>query len=494
MRVYKNWLTVMLCVGVGAFLVFGVLSIGAQKTSAKTGEKPNIIVIVADDLGYAEISAYRIRRIPTPHIDSIASEGVLFTHGYVSAPICGPSRAGLMTGRHQQRFGFEFNDSSRRTSDTAYGLALTERTLGAALKAQGYRTAAIGKWHLGHDAGFYPTERGFDEFYGFLSGSTLYIDPKRPDVISTNTDDEIKPRKDHSSWRNGKRKQSDLVMRGADRVIVNNMDRYLTEDFADQASDFIRRNAKTPFFLYLAFNAPHTPFQVTRKYYDRFPEIKDENNRIYAAMISALDDAVGQVLETLSEEKVKKNTLVIFISDNGCATPTGVCLCAPLRGGKISHYEGGVRVPFMMRWPAKIKKNLVYSHAVSALDIFPTALRAAGGVLSQDHIYDGVDLLPYLGAQGKNLPHPELYWLRRPQASILADGWKLWASDDGKVRFLFDLHTDPNEQINLYEARPDKVRELSGKLAQWRKDMVSPSWPTSEVTADICGVDLTLPF
>lgn len=485
-------IAVMLCLSASAQLL---PSAAQAKNTPPQNSKPNVIVILADDLGYAEISAYKIRRIPTPNIDSIASDGVLFTHGYVTTPICGPSRAGLMTGRHQQRFGFEFNDSAKnRPANVSYGLAETELTLGAAMKKAGYQTAAIGKWHLGTEDRFYPTNRGFDEFYGFLSGSTLYIDPKTPGVHTGDTDDEVKTRKDHSSWREGKRKPSDLVITGPDRKVVENMDRYLTEEFVGKANDFITRNADKPFFMYLAFNAPHTPLQAPKKYYDRFPEIANEDTRIYAAMISALDDGVGQILKTLKDKKLDQNTIIVFVSDNGCATPTGVCVCAPLRGGKITHYEGGVRVPFMMRWPARIKKGIIYRNAISTLDIFPTAVAAAGGTLDTERVYDGLDLLPYVTGKNKTAPHPELYWLRRPQASILAGDWKLWQSDDGAIKFLFNLAQDPNEQHNLYSERPDKVKELSGKLEQWRKDMVSPLWPGGQVNANICGVDLTLPF
>jgi arylsulfatase A-like enzyme len=461
---------------------------------------PNIVLIVADDLGYADISTYtQIRQIPTPHIDSIGKDGVIFTHGYVTAPICAPSRAGFLTGRYQQRFGVEYLDHPKlRAPDVSYGITQSETTLGAALQKAGYRTALIGKWHLGSEAGFYPTERGFDEFYGLPGGSTPYIDPNRPEAVVYDMSEEEaavgskmpgnpKPK----DW--SKRTGDQLLMTGAERRIVDNMDVYLTDDLAEKAADFIGRSAGKPFLLYLSFTAPHTPFQTTRKYYDRFPEIKDEKLRIYAGMISALDDGVGRVLKTLADKGIADNTLIIFIADNGCAGYTGVCLCEPLRGIKQSQFEGGVRVPYLMRWRTRIQGGLVYDQPVSALDIFPTSVIAAGDKLAEDRVHDGVDLMPYVAGNRKGAPHPELYWLRRPQASVIDNGWKLWISDDGKVKLLFDLTSDPNEKNNLYDKRPDKVAALSKKLSAWRADMVEPLWPSINVNVNVCGQDMILP-
>ena len=498
--------------GVAAVLSASVFFLSDQGQAAAKqkadNQKPNVIVIMADDLGYTDVSTYgNFRLFQTPYIDQIAKDGVLFTQGYVTAPICAPSRAGLMTGRYQNRFGFEYLDQPKmRAQGVSYGIAPSEQTLADALRSSGYHTGLIGKWHLGSEKGFYPTDRGFDEFYGWLSGSTPYIDQTRPDVVffdlsaqeaavnANRTDKEKPPVKD---WT--RRKGEEVVLSGAERTLVDNMDVYLTDDLAEKASSFITRNKSAPFFLYLSFSAPHVPLQVTRKYYDRFGHIKDEKTRIYAAMISALDDGVGRVLTTLKDQGLDENTIVIFISDNGCNGQAGVCLCEPLNGVKQSHYEGGMRVPYMMRWPARLKPGQVYDKPVSVLDIFPTAVMASGQSFKSGNPLDGVDLLPYLqrvkGKTVKNeLPHPELYWLRRPQATIIHDGFKLWVSDDDQVKLLFDLKNDPGEKQNLYTARPEKVAELNQRLTGFREQMPEPLWPSPAVKMNFCGQTMTLPY
>jgi arylsulfatase A-like enzyme len=453
--------------------------------AAEVSAKPNIVVIIADDLGYADVSTYGLQRIPTPHIDALAGQGVLFTHGYVAAPVCAPSRAGLMTGRYPQRFGFEYNTGPTREVEKNYGLAVGEITLGAALRELGYHTGAIGKWHLGPNKDFYPTNRGFDEFYGFLPGATAYIDAGRPEVVAHEIEGE------NARTRNALSR----IVRGPNREVVNNEDKYLTEELAREASDFIRRNSAKPFFLYVAFNAPHTPFQVTRKYYDRFPEITDRKQRIYTAMIGALDDGIGQIAKTLEEAGVADNTILVFLSDNGCEIFAGLCGCEPLRGTKFTEYEGGVRVPFLMRWPAKLHAGGIYREPISSLDIFPTAIAAAGGKLAGDRVYDGVDLLPYLTGRNKSRPHPELYWMRRPNVAVSDGEWKLWYSESGQFNYLFDLKNDPNEKENLYEQNPAKVAELKAKLEKWRGPMTSPAWPSRPpMGRDVCGVQMEFPF
>jgi arylsulfatase A-like enzyme len=505
------WQSASLIVVMPLFVSYLMIGLSGNEAQSKTSaaDSPNIIVIVADDLGYGDISTYGIKRIPTPHIDALARNGVLFTHGYVAASVCAPSRAGLITGRYPQRFGFEYNsnegDPTAPASDTApveadnFGLAVDEITLGSALQKLGYHTGLVGKWHLGEKDAYYPTNRGFDEFYGFLPGSTAYIDPALPDVVTAKVMigtivAEKKQKTNPATRKNIVRSARDQIITGANRQIVNNLDRYLTEDFADQAAAFIGRNKDQPFFLYVGFNAPHTPYQVTKKYYDRFPGIEDQKLRVYTAMISALDDGVGRIMDSLRSAGIAKNTLVVFISDNGCASFKNVCVCAPLRGGKLSHYEGGVRVPFMLSWPGRIKGGKVYRQTVSAFDIFPTAVKAARGEMPSNRVYDGVDLLPYIAGDNKASPHPELVWMRRPQATISDGKWKLWESDDGKVKFLFNLEKDPNESANLYDKRPDKVAEMKRKLEKWRKNMMAPLWSTRPMPPlDVCGVELELP-
>ncbi len=465
----------------------------ARATTASSGAaRPNVIVIMADDLGYADISAYGVKRIATPNIDRIGNEGVKFTDAYAAAPVCAPSRAALQTGRYPGRYGFEYNNGPP-ARDVAENLGLDrgEITIAQGLKTAGYHTGLVGKWHLGSNDEFYPTNRGYDEFVGFLPGATAYIDSNLPHVryidppgVSLSA---MRPRGEHSQ-----------VIEGPDRKVVHNENEYLTEYFGRRAVEYIERNARAdaPYFLYLAFNAPHDPLVVTQKYYDRFPHIAAEENRIYAAMIAALDDAIGTVLDAVDRSGEADDTVVYFMSDNGCAAYIGgICACEPLRGGKLSHYEGGMRVPFMVRWPARIRSGQVNRTVVSTMDVFPTSLIAAGGQLPDDRVYDGVDLMPFLSGQRSGDPHRELMWRRSPLVSIRSGDWKLWKSVDGAYTMLFDLSADPNESNNLAESEPARVRELEAAIERWSKDLKDPSWPSRPPrTYSVCGTPFVLPI
>jgi arylsulfatase A-like enzyme len=336
----------------------------------------------------------------------------------------------------------------------------------------------VGKWHLRNDkTDVKPTDRGFDEFYGMLGGYNSCWD-EHPF---------------YTRWPQGR----------TPRVYTSPKDGkpgtfYSTDAFADYALDFLdnARKARKPFFLYLAFNAPHDPLQVTQKYYDRFPHIENEMQRIYAGMVSAVDDGVGRVLEALAAAGVADDTLVVFLTDNGCAAYyPGLCSCEPVRGGKLTHFEGGTRVPFIARWPGRFPAGKVYEHPVSSLDIFPTALAAAGVPLPSDRVYDGVDLAPYLTGANAAEPHSTLYWWRSPMRSVRSGDWKLWVSEQGDVKLLYDLASDPNERQNLYDQRPDKVKELSALLDEWHADKVPPAWPSRPHTRyEACDASFELPI
>ncbi|HLG17478.1 MAG TPA: sulfatase-like hydrolase/transferase [Blastocatellia bacterium] len=429
-----------------------------------TARKPNIVFILGDDLGYCDVSMYGCRDIPTPNIDSIAVGGVKFTNGYVTAPVCSPSRAGLLTGRYQQRFGFEFNAGSlqRALADPEMGLPTSEITLAEMMKKAGYATGMVGKWHLGMHAKFHPTARGFDEYFGFLFGANMYIDPDQPGVKSADPEG------------------AGVRIRGARNPIIRNQTpveekEYLTEAFAREAVAFIERHRNEPFFLYAPFNAPHTPLQATKKYIDRFPQVKDERRQIYMAMVSALDDAVGAILKKLRDANLERNTLVVFLSDNGCATYTRACTNDPLRLGKLTHFEGGFRVPFAMRLPGVIKAGAVYDAPISSLDLFPTAVALAGSRLPGDRAYDGVDLLPHLTGKKKTLPHEVLCWRNGENAGIRKGKWKLFRGGDHF--WLFDLSKDTGEQTNVAEKHPDVVEQLKKELLNWEAGMKQPQWP-----------------
>ncbi|HRI53373.1 MAG TPA: sulfatase-like hydrolase/transferase, partial [Pseudomonadota bacterium] len=381
--------------------------------------RPNIVVLLADDLGKTDISLYGSPHIKTPNIDSIGRGGATFTEGYITSPICAPSRAGLLTGRYQQRFGFEIINHERyarnrleyyvfkyilargdwRVAEAmavptfddilAQGLPASEITLAELLKPLGYRTAIIGKWHLGSSPQAIPSRRGFDYQYGFYGANTLYANPRRADIVNQRHEDFS----DRFMW--SAHREGNCVLRRNDEPVDDDL--YLTTRLAKESSAFIRANKDAPFFLYVPFSAPHTPFQVPREYFDRFASETDANKRVYLGMIAALDDAVGEVLTALRETGLDEQTLVFFLSDNGGATYTRATDNAPLRGGKFTNFEGGINIPFLLKWKGHIPEGVVFNPPVSALDVFATAAAVAGSPLPTDRAYDGVDLLPHLG-------------------------------------------------------------------------------------------------
>ncbi|RME65689.1 MAG: sulfatase, partial [Alphaproteobacteria bacterium] len=327
--------------------------------------KPNIIVIAADALSPTVLSVYG-GPVPTPNLDRLAREGVVFTRGYSAAAASGPARAALMTGRYPQRFGFEFDHGpAQRAARERLGLPPGIETVAQIVQQAGYNTYAVGVWHLGGNTEFYPTKRGFHDFFGVLSGETAYISPRAPDL-------HFAPTKRHPvpparPWHH-------QVVRGPASQHVLNDDVYLTDALGEAAVDFVRANGDRPFFLYLAFNAPGEPLSVTTRYYQRFAHVADDKLRVYYAMISAMDDAIGRLLAMVDSLKKTDNTLVVFTAATGCAAQAGVCACQPLRGGQPSFYEGGVRVPLIMRWPAALPAGARYDGLVSTIDIAPTAL------------------------------------------------------------------------------------------------------------------------
>lgn len=421
--------------------------------------QPNIVIIVADDLGYADIGVHGAKDIPTPHIDALAAAGTRFTDAYVTGPYCSPTRAGLLTGRYPQRFGHEFNIGMTGEHRDA-GLPLEEVTLADRLRAAGYRTALVGKWHLGSAPQFRPRKRGFDEFFGFLGGAHSFVAPMR----ATN------PIIDGDSL-------SDAVS-------------YLTDDFTDRAVDFIARNRTRPFFLYLAYNAVHVPLQAPAKYLSRFPDLP-EPRRTYAAMLSAMDDGVGRTVRALRDAGIEEHTLIVFFSDNGGPTHVGGIngsSNAPLRGSKRETWEGGIRVPMIIQWKGRLPAGATDARPVIQLDVHPTALAAAGVAIRPEWKLDGVDLLPYLSGRVTGTPHDALYWRLGAAMAIRRGDWKLVKmtptafmthpdSIDLRDAELYDLRSDIGEQRNLAAAQPGRVRELRTSWERWARDLAAPRWP-----------------
>jgi arylsulfatase A-like enzyme len=440
-----------------------------------THAKPNVLVILADDLGYGELGCQGFtKEIPTPNIDSIAANGVRFTSGYVSGPYCSPTRAGFMTGRYQQRFGHEFNPGPAPSPDKLTGLSLHEKTIGDRMKAAGYATGWFGKSHLGYEPQFHPLKRGFDEFYGFLGGARGYFD---------NDDDTNSP-----------------VMRGTE--VERKFGGYTTDAFAREAVNFIEKHKAGPWFVYLAFNAVHGPMHATEKYLSRFPGIADERRRIYAAMQSALDDAVGSVLGKIRALGQEENTLIVFFTDNGGPTANNTSGNGPLRGFKSQTWEGGIRVPFMVQWKGKIPAGKTDDRPVIQLDILPTALAAAGVEVKPEWKLDGVNLLPYVTGEKSGAPHEALYWRFGHQIALRAGDWKLVKGAGmpgvgapgaaGKAGTtgaeLYNLKADIGEKTNLAEMNPDKLKELSAMWDQWNAGNIDAAWsPGSRTKAKAAG-------
>jgi arylsulfatase A-like enzyme len=432
-------------------LWFSLCALGALcGESPAADRKPNVIVFLSDDVGYAEYGFQGAKDIPTPHIDSIAKNGVRFTSGYVSGPYCSPTRAGLLTGRYQTRFGHEFNEGGPTGTNKGFGLPVEEKTMADRLRALGYATACVGKWHLGGGPNFIATARGFDEFYGTVA-NTPFFNP--PNFIDTRVSPKVTPVKDENF--------------------------YTTDAYAARAVDWIGKQADKPFFLYLPFNAQHAPLQATKKYLDRFPNIADEKRKTFAAMMSAMDDAVGAVLAKVREMKQEENTLVFFLSDNGGPTQQTTSKNDPLRGRKATTLEGGVRVPFCVQWKGKIPAGKVYDNPIIQLDILPTAVAAAGGKVEPDWKLDGVDLLPYLTGTNAGKPHETLYWRFGPQWAIRKGDFKLVVNNVdgvGKPPALYNLAEDIGESKDLATANPEKAKELHDAWKAWNAEQMEPRW------------------
>ena len=431
----------------GAAGAVGLLTRGLYAGAAGgKARKPNVIVIMADDLGYADVGFQGCKDIPTPHIDSIAANGVRFTAGYVSCPVCSPTRAGLVTGRYQNRFGHEFNTGGAPHSLQEHiGLPVEEKTFADVMKSGGYVTGVIGKWHLGMHAKYHPFKRGFDEFFGHLAGSHSYF---RWDSPPTSP-----------------------IQRGHEPVKEAE---YLTDAFNREAVSFIERHKDKPFFLYLPYNAPHTPMHAPEKYLKRFPDIADKKRRTYAAMVSAMDDGVGMILAKLKALKLHDNTLVIFLSDNGGPYRANASDNAPLNGGKSSMLEGGIRVPFVMQWPKRIKAGTVYDRPVISLDILPTVAAAGGAKAPTEPGIDGVDVLPFVRGDKAGTPHKILFWRRGTDYAVRRGDSKAIKRKDRW--YLYDLANDLREKNNLAEDKPELLAELRAAVDKWEKGLVPPKW------------------
>ncbi len=431
------------------FLAIACALLGAVSAPAAAARRPNVIVIIADDLGYADLGFNGCKDIPTPHLDSLAQSGVRLTNGYVTHPFCSPTRAGLLTGRYQQRFGHE-NNPAYLPEDATVGLPLTETLLPRVLKDAGYATGAIGKWHLGAAPAFHPNERGFSEYFGFIGGGHIYLPGGK-----------------------GGAEYTVPLLRNREPLPLEG---YMTDVLSREAAAFITRHRSDPFCLYVAYNAVHTPLQAPEKYLSRFTAITDERRRTYAAMTSAMDDGVGEILRALREQQLDEHTLLFFISDNGGPAPAVAPTDnTPLRGHKGQVFEGGIRVPFLARWAGRVPAGRVLDQPVIALDIFATVAALAGAKPAADRPLDGVDLMPYLSDEKKELPSRPLFWR--------TGGGKTWAVREGRYKLLqqdtpqpqlFDLAGDVSETTDLAAQQPETVARLTKTWQAWNAQLVPP--------------------
>lgn len=465
---------------------------------------PNIILIVADDLGYNDISTFGGGIIQTPGIDRLAREGVVFNQSYSGASTCAPSRAMMMTGRYPTRTGFEFTptpagmgnmvsiigssidnnlppsfyDQSIEANHPPYerkGLLPEEVTIAETLKQRGYYTAHIGKWHLGRENGMAPYQQGFDD--SLLMSSGLYLPEDHANVVNAKLPfDPI----DQFLWS---------AMTYANSFNAGDEDRfkpkgYLTDYWTDEAIKVIQANKNRPFFLYLAHWGPHTPLQATREDYEAVGDIKPHRKRVYAAMIRAVDRSVARVLDTLDKEGLSDNTLVMFTSDNGGAGYIGLPeVNQPFRGWKITMFEGGIRVPMMMRWPQNIAPGTRIDQPVAHIDVMPTIAAAADAPLPEGRVIDGVDILPLVNSDVRETwPRKTLFWQNGHYQVVRHEDWKLQVNDrptDGLKYWLYNLAEDPTEQNNLATQLPNKTNQLLGLLAEHQADSVGPLYPSA---------------
>jgi uncharacterized sulfatase len=470
----------------------------------RTNFKPNIIVVLVDDLGFNQISSYgggmSNGNFKTPNIDKLASDGILCTNGYSSSPICSPSRASLLTGRFPTRFGYEFTPTTssmmkaislfskkNEVADGIYydnreeniidielmGLPQSEKTIAEILKTEGYHNIHIGKWHLGHAKDFLPRKHGFDESLRMDQGS-LFLPEDDKNVINAKL--EFDP--------------IDKVLWGNLPYAVNfnegprmNPDGHLTDYLTNEAVKVIEKNKNRPFFLYLAYWAVHTPLQAKKEDYEKLSFIENHDERVLASMVMTVDRGVGKIRDVLKKNNIDDNTIIIFTSDNGAPGYIGLPdLNKPYRGWKLTHFEGGVHVPFIVSYPNKIPKGTTYNGRVSNLDILSTVASVAGVDMNRNDLkeikFDGTNVLPYLIGENEGEPQRVLFNKSGNYSFIIKEGWKLQVDLVQNKKWLYNLNEDPTEQINLIKSDLKKLNELEKILNKKLSEQVKPIWPS----------------
>lgn len=425
--------------------------------SISAQQKPNIVFILSDDAGYADFGFQGSKDFKTPNLDALATSGVKFTQAYVSAAVCGPSRAGMLTGRYQQKFGFEENNVPGYMSHSGLigdemGLPTNQITVADYLKELGYTTAIFGKWHMGNADRYHPTKRGFDTFYGFRGGARSYYEVD----------------KDSPKFEADKQLEQGFAN-------YQESELYLTDALANETASFIEKNKNQPFFVYLSFNAVHTPMEAREDDLKKVPQHLTGKRKTLAAMTIGLDRACGVVLDKIKKLGLEKNTLIVFANDNGGPSDSNKSCNDPLSGTKANHLEGGIRIPFLMSWKGQLQKKSVYTKPVSTLDLLPTFVSIAGGTLDDKKHLDGVNLIPYLAKNNRDTPHETLYWKKESRAAIRHKEYKLIRFPDRPAE-LYNIEKDISEVNDLASEQPDTVKELYKKLFEWELTLERPLW------------------
>ena len=473
---------------------------GPSEVLNKDDKRPNIILILADDMGYNDISLHNggaaDGSLKTPHIDSLAKNGVRFSKGYAANATCSPSRASIMTGKYSTRFGFEFtpipdagrtvltwlleeDDSelkARIDREVAMnlpafmqqGMPSGQLTIAEILKAEGYYTAHIGKWHLGHADGMNPQSQGFEDSLN-LHGA-YYLPESHPDIVNAKFDTTI----DKMIWSSG---QYSATFNGGDPFAP---DKYVTDYYTDEALKVIEKNKNRPFFLYLSHWAIHNPLQALRSDVEQMSHMHGHNLQVYAGMIAALDRSVGKIVQKLKDLDIYGKTMIIFTSDNGGANYIELeDINKPFRGWKISFFEGGIRVPFIISWPDEINPGSIFNSAVHHFDIFPTIASAAKATSFNEKDLDGVNLLPYIKNENPDEPHQTLFWRSGNHQSVLHKKWKYIVSKKENKRWLFDTSIDPLEKNNLLGRFPAEVKKMENLLEKFNSEQKEPLFSSS---------------
>lgn len=421
-----------------------------QTVNNSADTPPNIIVILADDLGYNDLGFTGSKDIKTPVIDGLAENGMIFKNGYVTHPYCGPVRAGILVGRHQARFGMESN-LDHLPFNPHHGMSTEEKTFPQRLKEVGYTTGMVGKWHLGSHDKFHPNNRGFDYFYGFLGGAHHYF----PDMVEIGTDPYKAPMQENKK--------------------LGEFNDYLTYDLSKHGIKFIQENQDNPYLLYVSYNAPHGPLEAPDDLLEKYKHIQDKDRRTYLAMVDAMDKGIGMLVDELKKNGQFDNTLIFFLSDNGGPYPEDWCKDldytnnSPFRRGKVALTEGGIHVPFIAHWPAKIKGGITFDGLVSSLDIAATSVAISGA--ESDELLEGVNLEPYFIGKKTDSPHKALFWRLYEQDN-------LWAVRTENYKYMhqplptvglcfFDMKNDPYEKENIVGQMPEKQKELATLWNEW---------------------------